>query len=80
MHMFTCAKCAEVLPDLIDGKGSSVLRSQLMEQTQQRAKCKHCVESYQKSATLTRHAYSNSEPPELCDHLLAFLRNHLNNY
>ena len=75
--MLTCAKCAEVLPDILDGTGDPNLRVEFLAQTTHRAKCQRCVETYQKSAHLTRYAFSENKPTELCEHLLAFLRDRL---
>ena len=75
--MLTCIQCAEVLPDILEGKGDPLLRRRLLAQADSCNRCRHCVDSYKKSATLTRHAFDAAEPPELCEHLLAYLRDHL---
>ncbi len=74
--MLNCTQCAEVLPDIIEGKGDPMLRRRLMLQAESCDRCRRCVEAYGKTASLTRHAYDEVEPPEPCEHLLAFLREH----
>lgn len=75
--MLTCAKCAEVLPDILDGKADPALLSEFLAKTKRHEKCRNCFETYKKSAALTRYAYIDSEPPKLCEQLLTFLKNRL---
>lgn len=75
--MLNCTQCAEVLPDILEGKGDPMLRRRLFVQAEKCDRCKRCLDSYKKSAELTRHAYGESEPPATCEHLLAFLRDHV---
>jgi hypothetical protein len=75
--VFNCAQCAELLPDLLEGKGDPILRRRLLVQTEKCEQCRHCVDTYRKSAELCRQAYRDAEPPETCEHLLDFLRQHL---
>ncbi|MBN1961746.1 MAG: hypothetical protein JW841_12450 [Deltaproteobacteria bacterium] len=75
--MLTCADCAKLLPDIIDGNAKPALYDEFIYQTKQREKCRHCYETYKKSAKLMRIAYTNSEPSQPCEELLKFLRNRL---
>jgi hypothetical protein len=75
--MLTCTQCAEILPDLLEGQGDPALRQSLLEQAAGRERCQHCVDTYKQCAELTGQAYAETRPPELCEHLLAYLREHL---
>jgi hypothetical protein len=72
--MLNCTQCAEVLPDILEGKGDPMLRRRILVQAERCDRCRRCVESYKKTADLTRIAYGANEPPDTCEHLLAFLR------
>lgn len=74
--MLSCAQCADLLPDILEGRGDPLLKRRLEEQMQSCERCRRCVEGYSKTAALTRHAYEEASPPKACDHLLAILRDH----
>lgn len=75
--MLNCTQCAEVLPDLIDGKGDPILRRRLLAQADKCERCRRCVEGYKKTAALSRHAFGEARSADTCEHLLEFLREHV---
>ncbi len=71
--LLSCKQCAEILPDIVDGTASAELIRRVLWQTEQRARCKACYESYLMSIKLARHAFIDQEPEGLYESLRTFL-------
>jgi anti-sigma factor RsiW len=76
--MFTCEDCAELFPDLVDGRCDSKKHRELVAWLESRELCRRCFDSYRMTATLCRQALQHSPSPQATERLLAFLRDEAN--
>jgi hypothetical protein len=72
--MITCDDCAELFPDLVDGRCDSKRHRDLLALLDARELCRRCFESYRLTTSLCRRALRHSPSPQATERLLAFLR------